>query len=148
MWLTKSAFWDWCGQAEMRWKGSSGIYPAEGVLVTPGIQVTWVYCAIGSDTGTSHFAVTCLSGGLPLPWETLCVSLGRRAAIPHERQTALWSVFPGFVFLSSSQLQVRESSRNPPGLCIGVLQRNRTNRICICLYDCFIFVVVHSLSRA
>ena len=59
------------GQKER--KESSGIYPAEGILVTPGIEVMWVYCAIGSDTGTSHFTVTCLSGGLPLPWETLSV---------------------------------------------------------------------------
>ena len=77
-----------------------------------------------------------------------CVSLGRWTAVPSERQTpTLWSVFPGFVFLSPSQRQVRESSRNPPGLCIGVLQRNRTNRIYICLYDCFIFVV-QLLNRA
>ena len=78
-----------------------------------------------------------------------CVSLGRWTAIPSERQTpTLWSVFPGFVFLSSSQRQVRESSRNPPGLCIGVLQRNRANKISICLYDCFIFVLVQLLNHA
>ena len=33
-----------------------------------------------------------------------CVSLGRWTAVPSERQTpTLWSVFPGFVFLSPSQ---------------------------------------------
>ena len=116
MWLTKSAFWGWCGQAEMRWKGSSGNYPAEGILVTPGIQVMWVYCAAGSDTGSSHFTVVCLSGGVPSALgDCQCVSLGRWTAIPSERQTpALWSVFSwvclSFFFPTASESKFKEPS--------------------------------------
>ena len=101
---------------------------------------------LGAHTSLSY---ACL-GGFPLPWETVSVWAWADGlpSLVRGRHPLCGQFFPGFVFLSSSQLQVRASSRNPPGLCTGVLQRNRTNRIYICLYDCFIFVVVQLLSHA